>query len=399
MKPDAHGEELASYISQRFEPLVRRWSHSVDGVFADAQDLVQDSVIALARNWPDVEDADRWMHRVCERGAAKVVRQRQHPVRGAVPLDSDYAASLPAEQDNPAADSDAYRLARELVTGPLEWKMLSLHAEGCTHAQIAEAVQDDPSWGHHRMRCTPANIGTMLRREKERLSREIRRRLAAQKDIFAANIKAVRREVLALPEKQRETFALRLLGLEPYGIAKVMGCKPGTARVNLSHANKRLGEALCTGASLAHQHIRESLSLVDLAVLLAEALPPLGTGVNSSPAALTVGDLASTTQAGEVFIGAYYMRYRLRPDSFGGKVRVVDPQVQRYLASRIFDLVHQDLEDPRMPFRIREYPEHMWAAVSAVAHHCAPEHPLAKKRSERSSATGVVLSPAAQRAG
>jgi RNA polymerase sigma factor (sigma-70 family) len=308
----ADGVEFAKFVSRNRVPLVRRYAHHVDGNYADAEDVVQEGLIDLARHWHEVDEPKGWMHRHCERGAIRVIRRRQHRVRGALPLDQDYAESLPADRHNPAADSYAYALAEELVSGPLEWTMLKLHADGCTHAEIAEAVKHHPAWARRRMGCTSANVGKVLRREKERLSREITQRLRSQELGVNEDREMIMAAILTLPKKQREAFGLRLAGFEPVMIARKMSTKPMNARANLSHANRKLADDFGLDpddATAVPRFVHRSLSNTSLSIVLGatlagredlfELVVPSGEGIR--------GSLHATITAASTAIGKYMM--------------------------------------------------------------------------------------------
>ena len=275
MTTGANSEEFEAFFKAHFDRLVRRWSRELGGVTADAEDLVQDAMIALASKWGEIETPDAWMHRVCARGAAKVVRRRCHPVRGAIALQDPHTESLAAEPENRAAISEAYLLASEFVSGPLEWKALNLHAQGCTAAEIAEILRADSGWRHRRMSCSAANVGKMVRQEKARLSQQVSRRLAAVEHQSSGMSDLIVRTVVWLPEKQRVAFGLRLLGLRHAETAAVMGTAQATARMNLCHANRKLAEAFELPAQTAPQtdrFIRKNLDDMSRAYLLGTVL-------------------------------------------------------------------------------------------------------------------------------
>ncbi|GAA2009139.1 sigma factor [Catenulispora subtropica] len=275
MKGTADGEEFTNFVSRNWKQLVQRYAPYVDGNYADAEDLVQEAMIDLARQWHEVDTPKAWIHRHCERGAIRVISRHQHPVRGALALDQSYAESLPADSRNPAADSDAYMLAQELVSSSLEWTMLNLHADGYTHAEIVKSVKDHPIWARRRMGCTTSNVGKVLRREKERLARKIRHRLRTRERATEGNREMIMTAVLALPKKQREAFGLRLLGFEPLMIARKMGTKPMNARANLSHANKKLADVFgldYEDATAVPQFVDGNLSLASSCIMLGAAL-------------------------------------------------------------------------------------------------------------------------------
>lgn len=244
MNPNAHSADFARFFTTHFTKLVERWSRAIGGFTADAEDLVQESMLSLAEKWGTIENPEGWMHTACKRAAVKSVKRRRHRLHGALPLEDSYAESLPAEPENRGAESDAYFLARELVAGPLEWKALNLHVAGYTAADIAHIVHADPGWRRRRTRCSPANVNKMLRQEKARLSRQICDRLTIPEEDSRARNLLIMGTICMLPTRQREVFILRMAGLEPTEIAYVTDISPANARMSLSLANKKLAVVL-----------------------------------------------------------------------------------------------------------------------------------------------------------
>ncbi|MEV8440778.1 sigma-70 family RNA polymerase sigma factor [Actinosynnema sp. NPDC051121] len=60
------------------------------------------------------------------------------------------------------------------------------------------------------------------------------------------------REIARLPEQQRQTLVLKLLGYEDEEVAEKLGVKQATVRSNLTHARRKIVDYLARHAALAH---------------------------------------------------------------------------------------------------------------------------------------------------
>ncbi|MEY9929632.1 RNA polymerase sigma factor (sigma-70 family) [Catenulispora sp. GP43] len=194
----------------------------LNGDRADAEDIVQQSMMELYLAWPNVTKHYGWLQTACERKVWK-----RWNSRGRIPLPLEEAVRLPGAEPDPAdraALGDDVRAAAQVLSRE-EMALFQRIADGYTLAQIADVYS-----------LTVPQIRTAIKKARCRFAAAPAGPLESEEEV----LEYCRSRLEHLPPQQEEVMTWALYGVKPDVIASWMGISANGARVNLHHAKTAL---------------------------------------------------------------------------------------------------------------------------------------------------------------
>jgi RNA polymerase sigma factor (sigma-70 family) len=160
---DLTGSEVSDFFRDQYAVVVKFLVH-VGAEFHEAEDVTQEAMIRLFRNWPRVENRHGWIRRVAVRifvsGRREATREAMHVLAAAADASHDGDARL----DEPG-EIESVRSLLALLP-PAQQKTMALVVDGLTVDEVAALL-------HARASTVRSNLRHARNRLKQSLSDDL----------------------------------------------------------------------------------------------------------------------------------------------------------------------------------------------------------------------------------
>lgn len=232
------GGGCTAFYRAHYAAWVRRALRDANGNLHDAEDIVQDSFAALAKQWDTANEPLALLTTIYRR---RVIKHWNGRRTGAVPAGLDLGAlaeRLPAVGVDPSTTAerlDEVRRAAARLSRP-EQQIIAAEAAGYSRAEIAAGTGGTPRKVGAAISCMRARV-----RQADASEDETYRAFASNTTFLMWRWEAA---ILLLPPRQQQVYRLAAAGCRPADIAEQLQISAENARTNLHYAKKTVGKKM-----------------------------------------------------------------------------------------------------------------------------------------------------------